>query len=175
MIKRIIFVEDGTTDIDDLKQSLGGDTKVIVYRQGGNPPSVLELREPAKSTADDLGATKNEYTKQLLDLIIKNPDLPILPMVDSKIVAEDGYNWWLGSFGQSSIDEYVYTEYHGDNRYFMKSEQDLIEEYIAEDVIDCEGENLSDEEIEKRAHEIAEALPWKKAILVWIGLPEVED
>lgn len=145
------------------------------YSQGGNSPSVLELRETAKSVAEDLGVTQNEYTKELLQLVRENPDLPILPMVDSEIVAEDGYNWWLGSFGHSSIDEFVCTEYHGDNRYFRKEEQDLIEEYIAEDVIDCEGENLSDEEIEKRAHEIAEALPWKKAILVWIGLPEVED
>lgn len=174
MIKRIIFVEDGTTDLDDLKKSLGDDTKVVVYRQGGNPPSVLELREPAKSGTEESGVVQNEYTKELLELIRQNPDLPILPMVDSEIVAEDGYNWWLGSFGHSSIDEYVLTEYHGEERYFRRDEQDLIEEYIAEDVIDCESENLSDEEIEKRAHEIAEALPWKKAILVWIGLPEVE-
>ena len=53
MIKRIIFVEDGTVDLDGLNDSLGEDTKVIVYRQGATPPSVLELREPARYANED--------------------------------------------------------------------------------------------------------------------------
>ena len=98
--------------------------------------------------------------KELLKLVQENQDLPIVPMVDSEIVAEDGYNWWLGSFGHSVVDSYVYVEYYGDNRFFTKDEQDLIEEYFAEKIIDeDENEELSDEEVEKQAHEKVETLP----------------
>ena len=45
-------------------------------------------------------------TRKLFELIRDNPDLPILPFVDSEIVADDGYNRWIGSFGSSGIIEY---------------------------------------------------------------------
>lgn len=114
--------------------------------------------------------------KELLKLVQENPELPIVPMVNSEIVADDGYNWWLGSFGHSVVDSYACVEYYGDDRFFTKDEQDLIEEYFAEKIIyEDENEELSDEEVEKRAHEQAESLPWKKAIIVYIYLPEVDE
>lgn len=67
MIKRIIFVEDGTVDLDDLNESLGDDTKVIAYRQGSNPPSVLELREPAKYANED-ERERNRLEKEVSSL-----------------------------------------------------------------------------------------------------------
>lgn len=108
-----------------------------------------------------------------LRLVKENPDLPIVPMVDSEIVAEDGYNYWLGSFGRASVNSYVCIDYYGDSRFYTKDEQDAVEEYLADKIIDeWEGEELSDEEVDKMAHEQAESLPWVKAIIVWIGLPE---
>lgn len=70
MIKRIIFVEDGTVDLDDLKDSLGDDTKVVVYRQGSNPPSVLELKEPARYAYED-EIEKNRMEKEISSLKAK--------------------------------------------------------------------------------------------------------
>ena len=46
----------------------------------------------------------------LLKLISENPELPIVPMVDSEIVADDGYNRWLGSWGMAHIGEYIVGE-----------------------------------------------------------------
>ena len=67
MIKRIIFVEDGTVDLDGLNDSLGEDTKVIVYRQGATPPSVLELREPARDANED-ERDRNRLEKEVSSL-----------------------------------------------------------------------------------------------------------
>lgn len=67
MIKRIIFVEDGTVDLDGLNDSLGEDTKVIVYRQGATHPSVLELREPARYANED-ERDRNRLEKEVSSL-----------------------------------------------------------------------------------------------------------
>ena len=38
-----------------------------------------------------------ENLKELFDLIKKRPDLQIVAMVDSEIVADDGCCYWMGS------------------------------------------------------------------------------
>ena len=43
---------------------------------------------------------QKEYINGLLELVKQNPDLPILPMVDSEIVGDDGYCRWMGSWGE---------------------------------------------------------------------------
>lgn len=112
--------------------------------------------------------------KEFLELVKENPDLPILPFVDYEVVPSDDYHWWLGSFGSARLGKCVDFAAHGSERVFTDHDQDDIEEYIADELcddVDCV--NMTDEEIEKLAHEKAEALPWQKAILVYIGLPEV--
>lgn len=112
-------------------------------------------------------------TQEFLELVKQNPDLPIVPMVDSEIVADDGYAWWLGSFGCASVGEYVSIKMYGENRFFTKDEQDEIEEYFADNLADERDYDLHEGEIEKLVHEQAENLPWVKAIIVYIKLPEV--
>lgn len=110
---------------------------------------------------------------ELLRLIAENPSLPVVPMVNSEIFADDDYAYWLGSFGYCLVDSFVYTEYYGDYRYFTTEDKDLIEEYFTEKIIDEDvNEELSYEEVENQAHEKVEALPWTKAIIVYIDLPE---
>lgn len=46
MIKNIIYVEDGSVDVDELQLSLGEDTKIIVYRQGATKPVIEQLATP---------------------------------------------------------------------------------------------------------------------------------
>ena len=50
MIKNILYVEDGSVDLDELKANLTAETKIIVYRQGSVPPKVIQLARPIKST-----------------------------------------------------------------------------------------------------------------------------
>lgn len=113
---------------------------------------------------------------ELLRLVAENPSLPVVPMVYSEVVQDGGYAWWLGSFGEVSVDEYVIfkSSKYDDGKYYTKDDQDEIEEIIAEWVSE-ENPQMSDEDIFAEAHRQAEALPWKKAILVYVDLPEVDD
>lgn len=104
---------------------------------------------------------------ELLTLMKDNPDLPVLPMVDGEIVAGDEYSYWVGSWGRCSVDSYLISDRA--ERIFFKSE---------DDVFDVLERHLSDEEFEELPHTedecrpYYEALPWKKAIVVYIGMPE---
>lgn len=45
-IKKLIFVEDGSIDIDDLEEELSirnTDMKIVVYRNGSNKPEIKEI------------------------------------------------------------------------------------------------------------------------------------
>lgn len=49
--------------------------------------------------------------KELVRLITENPELPVVPMVDSDIVDDDCCGRYKGSFGKCSVGEYaVYRE-----------------------------------------------------------------
>ena len=54
MIKNIIYVEDGSIDVDELIAELDETTKVIVYRQGSTPPKVEQLQQPINATFDSI-------------------------------------------------------------------------------------------------------------------------
>ncbi len=111
----------------------------------------------------------NEREKQsreeLFKLMQENPDLPVIPMVDCEIVGDDSGRW-LGSWGSSYIGEYILGEervYFRDDKDSSEIENVLTDKY-GYDVI----EQWSDEEME-RAYK---KLPWIKAIIVYINLPE---
>jgi hypothetical protein len=63
MIKRFLYVEDGSVCVDDLEKTLDGETKIIVYRQGSHPPILVELEK--KEHVRDYNDTKceEEYEK----------------------------------------------------------------------------------------------------------------
>ena len=56
---------------------------------------------------------QTENLKELFGLIKKRPDLPIVAMVDSEIVADDGCCYWMGSWGSCLIDKYIVHEDYG--------------------------------------------------------------
>ena len=105
----------------------------------------------------------NEKITELLRLIKENPDLPILPMVDGEICAGDDYGYWSGSWGTARVDEFLISK-HNDSIHFKSDD----------DVFDVLERNLTDEEFEKLPETESEcrpyfdALPWKKAIIVFI-------
>ena len=110
---------------------------------------------------------ENRLLKELLELIKQRPDLPIIPMVDSEIVCDDSCSRWMGSWGSCYIGEYI----NGEERLHFREEDDLeeIEEALTDGAVTCEDfEAMSDEEA-KGAYD---SLPWIKAIIVDIDLPE---
>ena len=102
-------------------------------------------------------------TELFLEIVKENPTLPIIAMVDSEIVADEGYAWWLGSFGESFVGHY----YNNDSRVYVREHED--ENDIFEDCFCTEDfdENITDEEISK----VVDNLKWIRAILVRIELP----
>ena len=52
MIKRFLYVEDGSVCVDDLEKTLDGETKIIVYRQGSHPPILVEPRETVRQHSE---------------------------------------------------------------------------------------------------------------------------
>lgn len=65
MIKRFLYVEDGSVDVDLLSEELAEDTKIIIYRQGSQLPRLVELEEPALHCFDSVIEQKNKEIEQL--------------------------------------------------------------------------------------------------------------
>lgn len=109
-------------------------------------------------------ARKNR--EELFRLIRGNPDLPIVPFVDAEIIADDS-GYWMGSWGNASVDEYIIP---GDDRPVIYKSDDDVFDTLEKLLSNEEFEALPEDEAECRA--VYEALPWTKAIIVYIGLPE---
>lgn len=113
-------------------------------------------------------------SEKFLKLVKENPDLPIIPMVDGAVVADNDYGSWLGSFGDCRIDSYASLNYYGEERFFTRyGDEDILKEYFEEQIADELGADDIYECIEKLAREKIEKLPWIKAIIIDIDLPEV--
>lgn len=111
---------------------------------------------------------EKEYREELFKLMRENPELPIVPMVDSEIVADDGYCRWRGAWGGSYIGEYLI----GEERIFFREDDDPYEvDKVLTEKCDDYDENTTDEEAAKAYAE----LPWIKAIIVNIDLPGQEE
>lgn len=107
---------------------------------------------------------QKENVQSLLNLIKENPELKIVPMVDTEIVADDGYSSWLGSFGKAEIDHI----WNSGERIFFKS---LDEEELVQNTLDEIPLEIDDATAEITANDIVEKYEWEKVIVVWIGLP----
>lgn len=104
--------------------------------------------------------TEHENRERLFQLMRENPELPVIPLVDAEIPGDDcGY--WLGAWGAAKLDEYLL----GSGRVIYKSDDDVfdvLEHFLPGD----EYDHLLNDESECR--KIYDALPWKKAIVVYI-------
>lgn len=105
---------------------------------------------------------QQEKVKHLLKLIEENPDLEILPMIDTEIVCSEDYGYWAGGWGKADIDEYWVKD---ERIYFRSHDEDSLIENVACDDID---EDLDDKEAIKKAKKIVNGYDWQKAIIVRI-------
>lgn len=119
-----------------------------------------------KEAHDRVVMKPSDSLEELFRLMGENPELPVVPMVDGEIVGDD-YGRWLGAWGSCYIGEYII----GDERLHFKEEDDFceVENTLTDGRLDyVQFEAMSDEE----AKSIYADLPWIKAIIVNIDLPE---
>lgn len=108
---------------------------------------------------------KGKNMNDLIKLITENPDLPIIPMVDSEVVADDG-GYWMGKWGRCEVTEY----YMGRERVWFKDDD---EEDVLNDLVGCRyGHDYDGNDIYELSDDEWDALykkvPWKKVIVVYI-------
>lgn len=104
---------------------------------------------------------------ELFRLMQENPELPVVPMVDSEIVADNDYNYWMGSWGNSRVEEYVLGNEH---LHFREDDDwDDIERTLTDGFLSYDDFEIMPDEEAKSEYA---ALPWIKAIIVNIDLPE---
>lgn len=107
---------------------------------------------------------QQENIKKLLKLIEENPDLEIMPMVDSDCVPSDDFSYWCANWGEPEIDEY----YLSDERIYFKSID--FEELVEKNMEFCEQEvEMYEGESEELAIKEVDKLNWVKAIVVHIN------
>ena len=84
MIKNILYVEDGSVDVDDLEDTLGTETKIIVYRQGSVMPMLVQPVEPIKTVLDDyhIKFIVTEFCRCVAHLIMKDNEDAISAITD---------------------------------------------------------------------------------------------
>lgn len=104
--------------------------------------------------------------EKILRLIRENRNLPIVPMVWHEVVAGEESCRWRGSWGSAYIGEYLI----GEDEIYFRDADDMyeVEKVIEEFIDDGALAGMSDEEAKKAYN----SLPWIKAIIVDIDLPE---
>ena len=107
---------------------------------------------------------QKENIANLLKLIQENPDMEILPMVDSNIVLDDGYHYWTAKWGSAKVTKY----WIDDCRIYEYDDlEDLVEEWVDNNYEDYE--DLSDDELFDLAEDRIKSQDWKPAIIVYIN------
>lgn len=108
---------------------------------------------------------------RLARIILENPDLPVLCMVDGDLVADVSCRRWAASIGSVEVKEYVRLnpdeEIYTDGQViFWKEDADELARIMCE----CVPDNQKDEY--QAAVEKVAQMDWTKAIVVNIDLPE---
>lgn len=103
---------------------------------------------------------QQESIKNLLNLIQENPDLRIIPLVDTECVPGDDFNSWVAGWGKSQIEE-VWENPNKDRIYIKSEDYDVL----LDETVDLGIE--TDEEARKHV----DGYPWEKVIIVRITTP----
>ena len=104
--------------------------------------------------------------EKFLQLVKDNPGLPVIPVVDEKIVADDCCTWWMGRWGRSEVTGY----YIGRNHIHFRDDD---EEEVLGDMVGCkyycapDGRDIG-ELSEEEWNVLYQSIPWTKVIVVYI-------
>ena len=129
-------------------------------------------------------------TEKFIQLVKENPELPIVPMVDSDVVCDD-YGYWVGSFGRCSVGEYAlfYERYFDDREDFKEFYYDYHDDELCERFgynpminqftvaqnkytdLDFEINSFNEKRLKEYLDKVADEY-FTKAIIVYIGLPK---
>lgn len=108
------------------------------------------------------------FVEDLIQLIRENPDMEVMCKVDSDIVADDGYAWWLGKINTRFKPEIEEFSTAFEERVIFKKDDDYtdwIEEFFDTtdfaDVPDDEWDEFAKKKVDKVAN-------WQKAIFISI-------
>lgn len=103
--------------------------------------------------------------KHLLELVKKNFDLEIVPMVNTECVCSDDFGSWVATWGNAKVDRIYYS----DERVYAEGEDydELVENWIDNNYKDYP--NFSDDELQDLAEEKVNNYEWKKVIVVRIN------
>ena len=107
-------------------------------------------------------------TDELKKLIAEHPDLPIVVLVGSEVVADDDYNWWYAPDISFSFGEILDCE-QDVNDVKIYTDRDDFEEDLRDLMWDLdEFEGAAEEEFEEAVKErLADYEPyWKKVIQI---------
>jgi hypothetical protein len=108
-------------------------------------------------------------TEELLRLVRDNPDLRIIPMVDTEVVYDDSYSSWAGAWGYAYIDDLYVDELNGSMKLRSMCFDELVESTESDIEIEYEIESVPlpcDEEVERMATNRVNQLEWEKIIVV---------
>lgn len=112
----------------------------------------------------DITGRIQQCREELFKLMLSDPDLPVVPMVDHEIVGDD-FGRWLGAWGSSYIGEYLM----GDERVYFRDDDDPSE--VEQLICERQGEEIFKLLNDEEAKETYAEMPWVKAIIVNIDQP----
>lgn len=107
---------------------------------------------------------QQENIRTLLELIHENPELRIVPMVETECAADDCCAWWVSSWGKATVEEIYFNDER--ERVYIKDED--YDSLVDEEYDKFFGIDIDDETAMKLAREKVDAYPWEKVIAVKI-------
>lgn len=75
MYQSILYVEDGSVDVDQLQEDLGEDVYIVVYRQGSTQPTLIQPEKPLQSVLDSECVRLQNKIKRVVKILNSAFDL----------------------------------------------------------------------------------------------------
>lgn len=112
----------------------------------------------------------DEVMNKFRELLIANPGLRIIHFVHHEVVEDNRGGYWAALITDCEIDDYVVLQIDNDmSEIHLRGDMDEVVR-IMHETIKHERPGLSEEEYNELAVEMANNLPWEKAIIVYLGI-----
>lgn len=110
---------------------------------------------------------QQEFATELNRLMQENPDLPVVPMVNTDVCSDDSYSSWAGSFGEPRLDR----KYDEDERIYFESVDfdTLVEQEFGK--LEKANNRPGSARTMQHATQNVRDFDWEPVITVYIDLP----